>query len=208
MANILNASPNRMELMKLGKRLTLARRGHRLLKDKQDELVDRFTESIKQVRELRKDIEEKYQQLRIPYLHTRSLSDPGALEDYIKNPPVKAKISGSRRYIMNLRIPSLEAEFENNTAELGNLRLSSSFFEFMEEFLNLVKKIIELSNAEESMYMIAAELERVRRRVNALEYIFIPRLSETIVYISMQLEEMERENITRLMKIKDIVRKQ
>ncbi len=208
MANILNASPNRMELMKLGKRLTLARRGHRLLKDKQDELVDRFTESIKQVRVLRKEIEEKYRQLRIPYLHTRALSDPGALDTYVKHPPVKAKISGSHQYVMNLRIPSLKAEFENNVDKLGNLRLSSSFFEFMEEFLKLTEQIIELSNAEESMYMIASELEKVRRRVNALEYIFIPRLSETIAYISMQLEEMERENITRLMKIKDIVRKE
>ena len=77
---------------------------------------------------------------------------------------------------------------------------------FLKKFIELVKNIINLANAEKKMYMIASELEKVRRRVNALEYIFLPKLEETITYISMQLEEMERENITRLMKIKDIVR--
>ncbi len=208
MANLLNASPNRMELMKLGKRLTLARRGHRLLKDKQDELIDRFMDSIKKVRELRGSVEESYRNLSIPYLFTRSLSSPGVLKTYMENPLVKPRVSGSRNYLMNLKIPYMKIEFEEHINDAGNLNLSASFFSFMKEFTDFLKKAVELSNAEKQMYLVAQELERVRRRVNALEYIFIPKLSETIEYISMQLEEMERENITRLMKIKDIVRKQ
>lgn len=192
--------------MKLAKRLSLAKRGHRLLKDKQDELMDRFTEITKKVNEIRDEIEECYEQLRLPYYLSKTLSDTRAFLSNCIKPPVKARIQGKLMRVMNLLIPELDVEFDENIKTLGNLNLSSIMPEFLMKFAVLVKKIIQLANAEKAMYAIARELEKVRRRVNALEYIFIPKLEETIEYISMQLEEMERENIVRLMKIKEIVR--
>jgi V/A-type H+-transporting ATPase subunit D len=206
MANVLNVNPNRMELMKLVKRLSLARRGHRLLQDKQDELMDRFTNITKRVKELRTKIEESYCQLKLPYFLSKSLSDSRAFCSMCNKPPVKAKIKSKLRRIMNLMIPEFDVEFEENINSLGNLNLSSIVPGFLMKYIELVKKIVKLANAERAMYVIAEELQKVRRRVNALEYIFIPKLEETIQYISMQLEEMERENIVRLMKIKEIVR--
>lgn len=207
MGNPLNINPNRMELMKLSKRLSLARRGHRLLKDKQDNLMDRFTKVIKDVRIVRRELEELYKKLKIPYFISKHISDPETFNSFRRDPVVQASVSGGHSRVMNLIIPELAVKFSENIDALGNLNLSSVFPEFLKEFFKLSNKIVDLINAEKKMYLIAEELQKVRRRVNALEYIFIPKLEETHTYITMQLEEMERETNTRLMKIKDIVRK-
>jgi V/A-type H+-transporting ATPase subunit D len=207
MTDILNVNPNRMELMKLARRLALARRGHRLLKDKQDELMDRFLEITASVRNIRKEIEKLYRELRMPYFTSRYLSDASAFRSYCEEPVIKADISGDKKRVMNLIIPRIRVAFKQDVNRVGNINISSVFPGFLEGFAELAKKIVDLANLEKEMYMIADELQKVRRRVNALEYIFIPKLDKTIRYISMQLEEMERENITRLMKIKEIVRK-
>ncbi|MGM0441152.1 MAG: V-type ATP synthase subunit D [Elusimicrobiota bacterium] len=206
MANVLNVNPNRMELMKLRDRLSLARRGHRLLKDKQDDLMKRFTETTEKVRELRSKIEDQYDSLKIPYLIIRSVSEDRGFISYCKKALIKADIWGVRKHLMNLVVPKIKVEFEDNTQNAGNLNVSSLLPGFIKKFLNLTRDVVKLGNEEKKMYLLAEELEKVRRRVNALEYIFIPKLEETVDYISMQLEELERENITRLMKIKDIVR--
>ncbi len=206
MANVLNVNPNRMELMKLRDRLSLARRGHRLLKDKQDDLMKRFTETTERVRELRAKIEDQYHTLKIPYLIVRAVSENRGFISYCKQALVKADIWGTRKHLMNLVVPEIKVKFEDNTQNAGNLNVSSLFPGFIKNFQDLSDDVVKLGNQEKKMYLLAQELEKVRRRVNALEYIFIPKLEETIDYISMQLEEMERENITRLMKIKDIVR--
>ncbi|MFH1416383.1 MAG: V-type ATP synthase subunit D [Elusimicrobiota bacterium] len=206
MGNVLNINPNRMELMKLSKRHSLAMRGHRLLKDKQDELMDMFTEATVYARKLRQGIEERYEGLKMPYYLTRTASDSRAFITNTVYPPVKAAIRGAKSRLMNLIIPEFEVEFTDNTDYMGSYLHPPVMPGFIRTYMELVKDIIELANAEKKMYMIAEELQKVRRRVNALEYIFIPKLEETIEYVSMQLEEMERENITRLMKIKEIVR--
>jgi len=207
MANVLNVNPNRMELLKLSRRMSLAKRGHRLLKDKQDELMERFTETGNRVRQLRKKIEQSYSQLKTAYVISRYISDSKAFRYYCENPVVKVRVEGKHERLMNLNIPVVNVDFEDEIERLGNLNLSSVFPSFLKDFQEVVKEIAELANAEKKMFMLAEELEKVRRRVNALEHIFIPKIEETIEYISMQLEEMERENITMLMKIKDIVRK-
>ena len=206
MANVLNVSPNRMQLMRLNQRLALARRGHRLLKDKQDELMNRFTEAIKAVRRHRKIIEENYRELKLPYLMSRYMSSSRAFIYYCLNPLITARVSGKIQRIMNIVLPRIDIDFNNRSEMFGNLNISSIFPDFLNRFTALVQNIVELTNSERRMHMIAKELEKVRRRVNALEHIFMPKLIETITYVSMQLEEMEREEKTRLMKIKDIVR--
>ncbi len=206
MSNVLNINPNRMELMKLAKRLSLARRGHSLLKDKQDELMDMFTETTKVVKEVRNNLEEHYRQLKQPYLLSKTLSDSTAFKSCRTLQAVKANLSGGHTKLMNLVIPEISIRFDDNTKSIGNLNKASTMPQFLYEFMELLKKIVKLANEERKMYVIAEELQKVRRRVNALEYIFIPKLEETMDYVSMQLEEMERESITRLMKIKEIVR--
>lgn len=195
-----------MELIKLVRRYSLAKRGHRLLKDKQDELMEIFISVTKEVRKARYELEKDYEQLKQPYFLSKTLSDSRAFFSNYSNPPVKARITGNESRIMNLMIPELAVEFEEDVNTLGNLNLSSTMPDFLAKFMELVKKMVRLANTETKMYLIAEELQRVRRRVNALEYIFIPKLEETVTYITMQLEEMEREGITRLMKIKEIVR--
>ena len=108
---------------------------------------------------------------------------------------------------MNLKMPVIKAEFEDNSADVGSANISPSMAEFIKELAKIVSLTLDLANSERRMYMVAEELQKVQRRVNALEHIFIPECQETIFYISMQLEEMERETITRLMKVKDIVRR-
>ena len=203
----MRANPNRMEMMRLGRRLSLARRGHRLLKDKQDELMEKFTETVKEVRKLRRELEELYSGLRGPFMASFYNSTAAGFDSCIRRPPLLPKFKGGETRLMNLRIPEIQVEFEDRSSSLGSSSVAAAMPVFLEKFREAALTAVELSNAERRMYMIAEELQKVRRRVNALEHIFIPRLEETINYISMQLEEMERENITRLMKIKDIVRK-
>lgn len=206
MSDILNVNPNRMELMKLRKRLSLAQRGHRLLKDKQDELMDRFTSIIEEVKKMRDTIEGIFTTLKMTFLSVRTNSNTLAFKSLLISAPVRIELKGSNFKIMNLIIPEVNIDVKENVDLLGNWNLSSMMPGFIRDFLELFKKIVSLLNSERMMYAVADELQKVRRRVNALEYIFIPKLENTIKYISMQLEEMERENITRLMKIKEIVR--
>ena len=208
MANVLNVNPTRMELLKLGKRLSLAVRGHRLLKDKQDELMDRFTELLKEVFRMREEMEDSYRELKFSYVETKYLSDHSAFYSYCLNPVIKSSILFRSDRLMNLAIPEIKVDFVEKIETVGNLNMASVFGSFLKRFLKVAESVIKLANVQKRMSMIAEELQKVRRRVNALEYIFIPKLQETIDYISMQLEEMERENTTRLMKIKEIVRKQ
>ncbi|NLB34928.1 MAG: V-type ATP synthase subunit D [Elusimicrobia bacterium] len=203
----IRANPNRMELMLLGKRLALAQRGYRLLKDKQDELMDSFRESVLESRQIREKLEKGYASLRELYISSFSSSYRPALRSYSLRPPVLMKLAVSHIRLMNLKMPEIKAEFEDNSADLGSANISPSMPEFLKEFAKIVSLTLDLANSERRMYMVAEELQKVRRRVNALEHIFIPELQETIFYISMQLEEMERETITRLMKVKDIVRR-
>ena len=207
MGNSLNINPNRMELMKLSKRLSLAKRGHRLLKDKQDELMDRFTAFTQQVKILRSSIEAEYEQLKKPYMMIKTQSDPGEFNKLSKSSPVQLRMLSSHMNIMNISVPAIDADPVFDQAVLGVMNLSAGVPGFIVRFKDMLVEILRLINAETAMYAVAQELQKVRRRVNALEYIFIPKLEETIDYISMQLEEMDRETIARLMKIKDIVRK-
>jgi len=206
MANVLNVNPNRMELMRLAKRLALAKRGHRLLKDKQDELMERFIKATNKVQRIRREVEKKYSSLKKPYFTVKYISDSDAFGRFCRRSPFKAEIKGNSARVMNIEIPEIEVSIKGDFKAVGRAGLAVTMPVLLRRFIEMLPDIAELANAERQIYLIAEELEKVRRRVNALEYIFIPKIEETVEYISMQLEEMERESITRLMKIKDIVR--
>jgi len=196
----IKVNPTRMELLKLKKRLILARRGHSLLKDKQDELMKKFFEISD---ELKKDIfslEKKAKRVFVVYNWLKGWE----MEDFKKKDIKKSEIDVKQSFLYNIKIPEI-ISLKLNTEIDRNL--NSFYFLLKKEIDELVKNIIDIGVKEKILKLVAKELASTRRRVNALEYILIPELKEAIRYINIKLEEMERGNLMRLMRVKEIVRK-
>ncbi|MBA7502025.1 V-type sodium ATPase subunit D [subsurface metagenome] len=208
MAMALAVAPTRMELLKLRQRVGLAQKGHDLLKEKMDALVIEFFEVLKRIQEARP---KALEQLSVAH---RALSMcfaiVGTLETKQASKETKRElqVDVSTRHIMGIAVPAVEVgEVERNALIRGyGLHMTSSVLdEASREFERALKLLIELAELEESAFAIARELEKTKRRVNALEYLLIPRLKDAIKFIKMRLDEMERENFSRLKRIKAIL---
>jgi len=204
--NRISVSPTRMELLRLKKRTALAKRGHKLLKDKQDELVRRLFELLKGVRELREKVEKEIQESVRRFVFARSSMEPEEVEAAFLLPKKKVGLETSHRKLMTISVPVFEEKIEGEMISYGFGTTSPELDISLEALDKALKDLIELAEKEKSLELLANEIEKTRRRVNALEYVLIPELEETVKYISMKLQEIERSDITRLMKIKDIVR--
>lgn len=205
MAMALAVSPTRMELLKLKQRMGLAQKGHDLLKEKMDVLFIEFFEVLRRIQEART---KALEQLSIAY---RTLSMCFAIvgtfetKQASKETKRELQVDISTRHIMGIAVPAVEVgEVERNALVRGyGLHMTSSVLdEASREFERALKLLIELAELEGSAFAIARELEKTKRRVNALEYILIPRLKEAFKFIVMRLDEMERENFSRLKRIK------
>ncbi|MFQ6129695.1 MAG: V-type ATP synthase subunit D [Candidatus Hadarchaeaceae archaeon] len=205
MAIALAVSPTRMELLKLRQRVGLAQKGHDLLKEKMDALVIEFFEVLRRIQEARM---KAFDQLLVAH---RALSMcfavVGTLETKQASKETKRELQVeiSTRHIMGIAVPAVEVgTVERNALVRGyGLHMTSSALdEASREFERALKLLIELSELEASAFAIVRELEKTKRRVNALEYILIPRLKEALKFIMMRLDEMERENFSRLKRIK------
>jgi V/A-type H+-transporting ATPase subunit D len=199
-----------MELTGLKKRLKVAERGHKLLKDKQDELMKRFIEMIRQNNELRKRVEEELIAAFKNFAMARAVMSPEFLEEAIIYPKEKISIDISKRNIMSVNVPVIDYRGEREKDEgsiypYGFASTSGELDGAIRSLSTIFPSLIELAQVEKSCQLMADEIEKTRRRVNALEYIMIPQLSETIKYITMKLDENERGNLTRLMKIKSMM---
>jgi len=203
----LAVNPTRMELLKLKKRLILARRGHRLLKDKQDELMRNFLSLIEEIKELRLTVEIELFQAYGSFLIARLTMGREFLDEALMFSQLETNLEVTYVPLMNLRIPRYRLNIEGDYFSYGLLTTSMELDRALKRYRELIPKMVELAEKERELEMLSYEIERTRRRVNALEHILIPNIFETISYISMKLEELERSNLTRLMKIKDIVRK-
>ncbi len=203
----LAVNPTRMELLKLKKRLILARRGHRLLKDKQDELMRNFLSLIEEIKELRLTVEIELFQAYGSFLIARLTMGREFLDEALMFSQLETNLEVTYVPLMNLRIPRYRLNIEGDYFSYGLLTTSMELDRALKRYRELIPKMVELAEKERGLEMLSYEIERTRRRVNALEHILIPNIFETISYISMKLEELERSNLTRLMKIKDIVRK-
>lgn len=206
----LNVNPTRMELTKLKKRLTTATRGHKLLKDKQDELMRRFIDMIKKNNELRKDVEKELEGSFKDFLMASAVMSPEFLEEAVAYPKESISVNVKKQNIMSVNVPifdfnrKLEGDkgsifpygFANTSAELDGA---------IEKLYGILPKLLELAKVEKACQLMADEIEKTRRRVNALEYMTIPQLQETIRFIQMKLDENERSTVTRLMKIKSMM---
>jgi V/A-type H+-transporting ATPase subunit D len=202
----LEINATRMELLRLKKRIVLARRGHKLLKDKQDELMRRFLEMIKGYRNLRHEAEEKLASAFQAFILSRSLTRKEYLEASFLGEKDPLEIQLSTFSIMNIKAPQLELKSMPDVYTYGFSTTPSDLDRSLSLLSETLPLIIQLAQTEKSIELLAEEIEKTRRRVNALEYVLIPNLQDTIKHITMRLAEMERSNLTRLMKVKDIVR--
>jgi V/A-type H+-transporting ATPase subunit D len=206
----LNVNPTRMELTTLKKRLVTATRGHKLLKDKQDELMRRFIDLIKYNNELRKSVEEELQKSLKNFVMARAVMSSEFLEEAIAYPMESISLEVTKRNIMSVNVPVMKfkRKMENQEGSIypyGFANTSAELDVSIEKLYSILPKLLELAEVEKSCQLMADEIEKTRRRVNALEYRTIPDLHETIKYIRMKLDENERSNLTRLMKVKTMM---
>ncbi|WP_138206065.1 V-type ATP synthase subunit D [Haloimpatiens lingqiaonensis] len=206
----LNVNPTRMELTKLKKRLATATRGHKLLKDKQDELMRRFIDLIKYNNQLRKSVEKELESSLKDFVMARALMSSEFLEEAIAYPKENISVEVSKKNIMSVNVPvmNFKRELEGDEGSIypyGFANTSAELDGALEKLYIILPKLLELAEVEKSCQLMSDEIEKTRRRVNALEYMTIPQLQETIKYIQMKLDENERGNLTRLMKVKSML---
>ena len=209
MAKKLNVNPTRMELSNLKDRLELASRGHKLLKDKRDELMRQFIGLIKKNNELREEVEEKLKQGMQSFSIAKSLLHENYLEELMAIPSRSVLLNLDQKNIMSVRVPQMTFDYSSDASDIssieyGYLNSNGELDRTFKQFIDVMPDMLELAEIEKSCQLMADEIEKTRRRVNALEHMTIPRLEETIYFIEMKLEEKERASITRLMKVKDM----
>lgn len=205
----LNVNPTRMELSRLKKREKIAVRGHDLLKDKQDELMKRFIDLIKRNNELRIKVEKELTESLQEFMMAKASIGAEVLEEAIMMPSNKISLDVSKKNIMSINVPVLKFTGEGTENKslypYGYSGTSGELDRAIEKLYNILPELLKLAEIEKTCQLMADEIEKTRRRVNALEYIMIPQLDETVKYITMRLEENERGSITRLMKVKTIM---
>ena len=209
---IMRVNPTRMELTRLKKRLRVARRGHKLLKDKRDELMKKFLELVRKNKELREKVEDLLMRAHGNFLIARAVMSSEILEEAVMFPKQSVSLKVSTRNIMSVDVPVLDfetaSEDESNIYPYGFATTSGELDGAISALSEVLPYMLELAQMEKSAQLMAEEIEKTRRRVNALEYVLIPQLTETIKYITMKLDENERGNLARLMKVKDMMLEQ
>lgn len=201
----LNVNPTRMEMQTLKKRLQTARKGHRLLKNKSDEMVRQFMSLIGLNKELRAQVEDALTVALKLFIVSEGKANVQEIAEALSVPSVSYNITTGLTSIMGLNVPKIELDISKPDQVLpyslisGNIRLDQSIITIS----TLFEKIIKLAEVEKTCDMLAEEIQKNKRRINALEYILIPQIEETIKYIVMKLDENERNNLVRLMKVKE-----
>ncbi len=178
-----------------------------MLKDKQDELMRNFLSLIEEIKELRLLVEKGLFDAYGSFLIARSTMGREFLEEALMASQLETNLEVTYVPLLNLRVPSYELRMKGDYFSYGLFTTSMELDSALNRYRELIAKMVELAEKGKRLEMLSYEIERTRRRVNALEHILIPNILETISYISMKLEELERSNLTRLMKIKDIVRR-
>ena len=209
---VLNVNPTRMELTNLKRKLLTARRGHKLLKDKRDELMRRFLELVRENKALRLEVEEGIRQANMHMAIARSVMSDEALDVALMMPSQRMDVEVTEKNIMSVIVPQFEAKLkaakDGEIYSYGYAFTSCDLDDAVKALSDIMPDLLRLAEIEKTCQLLAAEIEKTRRRVNALEYVMIPQYEETIKYITMKLDENERSATTRLMKIKDMMLEQ
>lgn len=199
-----NISPTRMELKRLKTRYAAARRGHKLLKDKRDELMKHFLETVRENRELRESVEERLRAYYRSFTAAGAVGNPKMLEEALIAPTGENMIDVDSKKTMGVTVPIFEGGDITVGIGYGMALTPAGLDSALEELSSLSADMIKLAELEKTAQLLAGEIERTRRRVNALEYILMPRYLESIKTISMKLDEDERSSRARLMKVKEM----
>lgn len=204
----LNVNPTRMELTRLKKQLTTASRGHKLLKDKQDELMRRFILLVKKNNVMRAEVEEELQQAMKNFSVADALLNDKYIEELLAVPKERVTLDVIEKDVMSVKVPIMNFQHEKDLAdgplEYGFLNSNDELDQSIKKFTKVLPKLLELTEIEKTCQLMAKEIEKTRRRVNALEYMTIPQLEETFYFIKMKLEENERAEVTRMIKVKNM----
>ena len=205
-------TPTRMVLNQMKGRLKTASRGHKLLKDKRDELMRQFMDVVRRNKELRTKVEQGLTEAFGALSVASAVMSPEMLEQALLYPRQSVALDVSFKNIMSVNVPVYD--FQTKTAEEGDIfpyglaQTSGELDDALGALASVFQDMLELAQAEKKTQLLASEIEKTRRRVNALEYVMIPQTEESIKYISMKLEENDRNSTTRLMKVKDMMLQQ
>ena len=200
----LNVNPTRMELKKLKARLSTAVRGHKLLKDKSDEMVRRFTILLREAKSLREQVEKELADVLRQFSFARAVTPVYEAETAFALPSTNVEVECETRSVMGVDVPVMKVSEQEMNADLpyAYSEITGEADYSVQMAAKLLPTMIDLAEAEKAVRMLAEEIERNKRRVNALEYVMIPQLEETIKYIKDKLDENERAAVVRLMKVK------
>lgn len=209
----LNVNPTRMELSKLKKKLTTSVRSHKLLKDKQDELVRQFILIVRECNALRDKVEGKLANSFKSFMLSKATAGSAVTESALSCPKEHITVDIESKNVMSVNVPVLtfRRELEGDEGSIypyGFATTSPELDDSVGQLYDVLPDLLRLTEIEKSCQLMADEIEKTRRRVNALEYMTIPQLEETIKFIRMKLEENERSALTRLMKVKDMIKGQ
>ena len=199
-------TPTRMELLRFRRRRDLAKRGHRLLKDKLDGLIQKFLGVVKEYRELSGGMEQELVAIFRKLAIASALTSPEILAQIEQFPQCQALVDMKVVNLMGVKVPKYKLELQGHPISYGFTETSAELDEGLLQFKNILPKLVKLGELNKNIIALASAIIETKRRVNALEYILIPELEDAVRLIRMKLAEMERETIVSLMKIKELVR--
>lgn len=206
---VMNVNPTRMQLSKLKKQLVTAVRGHKMLKDKRDELMRQFLDLVRETKDLREKVERELELCNAHFVNASAVMSSQSLDASLLSPKQQISLEVGSKNVMSVEIPQYEASSRTaDSADIFPYGFAFTSFELDDAVMsldNLLPDLLKLAQYEKSCELMSAEIEKTRRRVNSLEHVMIPRYQETIKYISMKLEENDRSSRTRLMKVKDML---
>ena len=205
-------NPTRMELTRLKGRLRTAQRGHKLLKDKRDELMKQFMDVVRENRALRRKVEESLMRANGSFTVAAALMSPEMLEQSLLYPKESVSVDMTFQNIMSVDVPRYQFHTKSQAAgevyPYGFAQTSGELDDAVDEMARVFQDMLRLAEVEKTSQLLAQEIEKTRCRVNALEYVKIPEMQANIKYITMKLDENERANTIRLMKVKDMLLKE
>lgn len=205
----LQVNPTRMELNRIKSKLLTARRGHKLLKDKRDELMRQFLILVRKNKELREQVERGIQSCNANFVLARSAMTSEQLNVALMSPKQEIYLQTETKNIMSVEVPKFvdktRTSDANDIYSYGYAFTSGDLDSAVKSIADILPLMIRLAECEKSCQLMASEIEKTRRRVNALEHVMIPQYEETIKFITMKLDENERSSQIRLMKVKDMM---
>lgn len=203
----LRVNPTRMELLRLKKRLKTAQKGHKLLKEKRDGLMKEFMAIIKKAKTTRSEAEEKLAKSFKAYTMASANMTPITLATASALPSQKMSLSFDEKNVMSVKLPVIDFKTEGDFISYGFYDTSGELDIAIKNLGEALPSLVNLAQIEKSAQMLAAEIEKTRRRVNALEHVLIPNIKETVKYIQMKLSEQERASIASTMRVKEMIEK-